>query len=98
MDNSGIQEIKQQLENLTKKFSFNDSASNTKLTSENTDLKLVLSQRENEIRDGRKAKKELEDKLIERHNKYQFKKDQLKTERFAAAELKTSLTEELNSL
>ena len=41
-----------------------------------------------------KAKKELEDKLIERHSKYQFKKDQLKTEIFA----KTALTEELNTL
>ena len=54
----------------------------------------MISQREQEIREGRKAKKELENKLIERYNKYQFKKDQLKTEQYT----KNTLTEELNAL
>lgn len=89
IDNAGILEIKLQLDNLTKKISSNDIASSNKLTAENTELKYMISQREQEIREGRKAQKELENKLIERYSKYQFKKDQLKTEQYT----KNTLTE-----
>lgn len=94
IENAGILEIQMQLANLTKQISSKDTIQSKKLTNENTELKYIISQRDQEIREGRKAKKELENKLIERHSKYQFKKDQLKTEQYT----KNSLTEELSAL